>query len=150
MKRSLFDPAAAAEIVNRFGQLNPASTARWGKMQVTEMLLHCTLANTFIVEDRSPYQMQGLKKRLLTFAAIHLIPRFPHNRKGPGRLHTIGKIDQDEFEQQRKTCIKSITRFANYKEPITSLHGGLGFLSNREWGIITWMHMDHHLRQFGI
>jgi hypothetical protein len=150
MKKSLFDQVAAAEIVKRFGRLSPANTPLWGKMQITEMLLHCTLANTCIVEDRSPYQRPALKKRLLTFAAIHLIHQFPHNRKGPGRLHTSGKIDRDKFEQQRKACIKSITRFANHKEPITSLHGGLGFLSDREWGIITWMHMDHHLRQFGV
>jgi Protein of unknown function (DUF1569) len=150
MKRSLFDQAAAAGIVRRFEQLSPSSHGLWGKMQVTEMLLHCELANTYIVEDKSLYRRPGLKKRLLTFAALHLISKFPHNRKGPERLYTRGRIDPAEFEKQQKASIKSITRLANHKEPITSLHAGLGFLSRREWGIISWMHMDHHLRQFGV
>ena len=150
MKDTLENPSAVAEIVARFNQLSPNSAARWGTMQVTEMLLHCTLANQFIIEDNTPYRKPTLKERLKQFACFHIITKLPHNRKGPARLQTKHQIDVQQFEAQKTAAIISVLRLADYQGPITSIHAALGWLTKKQWGIISWMHMDHHLRQFGV
>jgi len=150
MKTTLLDPSSAEAIIERFKKLTPDSRGRWGHMQVTEMLLHCTLANRFVLEDRSPYCRPGFKQRLKKFACLHIITKLPRNRIGPPRLQTRNKISADEFEAQKNAAIASVTAFSAHQGAITSLHAAMGYLTNKEWGIVAWMHMDHHLRQFGV
>ncbi|WP_448699386.1 DUF1569 domain-containing protein [Mucilaginibacter sp. AW1-3] len=150
MKKTLFDTKAVEELINRVNKLQADSQARWGSMTVTEMLLHCTLADTFILEDESEYQSPTLKNRLFKFIGIHVIPRFPRNRKGPARLNAKGKVDQQQFDVQKVAFINTLQRFPVHQKSITSIHPGMGYLQPKEWGIVAWMHMDHHLRQFGV
>jgi hypothetical protein len=42
--QSLFDDKSAVEIVNRIDQLKPDSQRLWGKMNVAQMLAHCSAA----------------------------------------------------------------------------------------------------------
>ncbi len=149
MKKTLSDPIEAAEIIDRFKKLQPNSVRLWGTMLLTEMLLHCTLANRFIFEDNSPYRKPTVAERLRKFACFHIISQLPKNRVGPARLQTFNKAGEDQFEEQRKALIISIEKFATHEGPINCLHAALGFLTPIQWGIISWMHMDHHLRQFG-
>ena len=41
---SLFEPTAVTEITNRMGRLRPDSAPQWGKMNVAQMLAHCSAA----------------------------------------------------------------------------------------------------------
>ena len=150
MKNTLADAEAAVEIVARFNKLTPENQNHWGTMQVTEMLLHCTLANQFVLDDNSPYRKPTVKESLKKFACFHIITKLPHNRKGPARLQTKNKIDKQQFDLQKQAAIDSVNRFAANKKPINSIHAAMGCLTFEQWGIITWMHMDHHLRQFGV
>jgi len=150
MKKSLADIATADEVIHRFKQLMPDSAARWGTMQVTEMLLHCTLANNYIFDDKTPYLKPTFKQRVLQFICFNFITRLPRNRKGPARLQTRQKADANKFAEQLDAVITSLKRFSTHNRPITSLHAGLGWLSAQQWGRISYLHMDHHLRQFGV
>src|ERR1700709_824443 len=40
--KSIFDKATRDEIINRINSLNENSKAQWGKMNVSQMLKHCT------------------------------------------------------------------------------------------------------------
>jgi hypothetical protein len=42
--RSLFEPEAVQEVMRRIEQLKPSSQRRWGKMDVTQMMAHCSAA----------------------------------------------------------------------------------------------------------
>ncbi|MFV0565365.1 MAG: hypothetical protein ACK5NB_05975, partial [Flavobacteriaceae bacterium] len=39
--KSIFNTEAKTEIVNRLNLLSPEAPARWGKMNVNQMLVHC-------------------------------------------------------------------------------------------------------------
>lgn len=41
--KSIFDPAVESEIIERIQSLQPSNAARWGKMNVFQMVRHCTL-----------------------------------------------------------------------------------------------------------
>src|SRR5665811_1582683 len=41
--KSIFDKTTRDELINRINLLNENSTAQWGKMNIYQMLKHCTL-----------------------------------------------------------------------------------------------------------
>ena len=41
-KRSLYDANVYQEVMERVGRLEPTTTSNWGKMDVVQMLSHCT------------------------------------------------------------------------------------------------------------
>ena len=150
MKKTLLDFNAVNELVVRVENLTAGTPGRWGKMNATEMLLHCTLADQFILEDKSPFQMQTFKQRVITKLCLYILPLFPKNSKGPLRFNATGKINDPQFEEQKKQFINTLLRFPVHNKAFTSIHPGMGFLTTEEWGAVAWMHMDHHLRQFGV
>ncbi len=42
--KSLFEPAAVNELTDRMAHLRPDSERQWGKMDVAQMLAHCSAA----------------------------------------------------------------------------------------------------------
>jgi hypothetical protein len=42
--RNLFEPEPVQEAMRRIEQLKPSSQRRWGKMDVTQMMAHCSAA----------------------------------------------------------------------------------------------------------
>ncbi len=150
MKKNLWDPATAEAVIERLKLLKPDSGNHWGKMQVTEMLLHCTLANNFMFDDETAYQRPTIVQRVKQFICFNYFARLPRNRIGPKRLESRHQTNERQFEEQQNAAIISVERFTTHQRPIKSLHAGLGWLSRKQWGLIAYMHMDHHLRQFGV
>jgi len=42
--KNLFELGAVQEVMTRIEQLKPSSQRRWGKMDVTQMMAHCSAA----------------------------------------------------------------------------------------------------------
>ncbi|HTJ48112.1 MAG TPA: DUF1569 domain-containing protein [Cyclobacteriaceae bacterium] len=150
MRKNLLDSLVAQEIIDRAQKLTPDANNLWGKMNVTEMLYHCNMANNFIFEDKVIYKRPTFKQRLLKFICFKVLVRLPRNNKQPVRINSKGKVKETEFIHHRNLFIETIDKFPKQNQTITSMHPRLGYLTNQEWGIIAWMHMDHHLRQFGV
>lgn len=150
MKKNLLDVPAAKEIIARAGNLRANHKAAWGKMTATEMLLHCNLANTQILEEHMAYEAPTLKQRLVKTLSLYLVPAFPKNLRGAERNDTKGHICDCEFDHQLAAFLTIIQRFPTHPNPITLSHPAFGPLTQRQWGLAAWMHMDHHLRQFGV
>jgi len=150
MKKNLLDHVVVAEIIARVQKLNHTSKAQWGLMNATEMLYHCNLANRQILDGDMEYRPTTFKQSILRFLSLNVVPQFPQNRKGAARNDTKGTITPDQFENQKKQFIKTIAEFAHHTTPIELTHPAFGNLTTRQWGVAAWMHMDHHLRQFGV
>jgi len=149
MRKNLLDKTTAEEIVTRAKSLQRTDKGNWGTMEVTEMLHHCNLANKQILHGDIEYKKSSLKQHLLRFLSLYIVPKFLKNIKGAERNDTKGKISADEFEQEKIKFISLIHQFATHKDPIELTHPAFGNLKTRQWGVAAWMHMDHHLRQFG-
>ena len=42
--KNLFEPGAVQEVMTRIEQLEPSSQRQWGKMDVAQMMAHCSAA----------------------------------------------------------------------------------------------------------
>ena len=150
MKKNLLIKEAAEQIINRAKELQPGSKAVWGKMNATEMLLHCNRCNEQIFEGGQFEKGTTVKQYLLRILALYIAPRFKKGLHGDPRNETKGKIAVSQFEKERERFIALVGRFPDHKKPMVLPHVAFGTISTREWGIAAYKHMDHHLRQFGV
>lgn len=150
MKKNLLNKTAAAEIIDRVQALQQHAPAAWGEMNATEMLYHCNLANTQILEGTQAYRKSSFKQYLLRFLSLYIVPKFPKHMKGAPVNDTKDRIPATRFEEQRQQFIDIVSRFAGRQQPIQLVHPAFGYINTKQWGVAAWMHMDHHLRQFGV
>jgi len=127
--------------------LTPETKGLWGKMNAPQMLEHVSRQiKVTLGEEKLPSNRilrlfgKTLKKSLIS--------EKPYSRDLP--TSPFYKInDQPEFSKVKSELINLVGRFDEgsvMKEP----HPIFGKLTTDEWGIATWKHIDHHLRQFGI
>ena len=151
MKNNLGKPQTAERVIARAQRLQPSSQPLWGSMTVTEMLYHCNKVHQQLLTPASPSgKKTSLQQYLLRWLVLYGIPRFPRNAQTPKALRTKGTIDNREFEKQKEEFVVSVRKFANNTAPIAHFHPYFGKLGTEQWGIASWKHVDHHLRQFGV
>jgi len=52
--KNLFDPARVQEVTGRISQLSPDSAPQWGKMNVSQMLAHCSVGIETATGEQKP------------------------------------------------------------------------------------------------
>lgn len=148
--KSLFNPTENQEILNRINKLTPGSQAQWGKMNVSQMLSHCQVALKVAFGDMKLKQniigflFGGISRKVLTKPE-------PFKRNLPTDKNFI-VTHSPNFEEEKKKLIELVQRFAQSgPEGLTSeKHPFFGKLTVKEWDILQWKHLDHHLQQFGV
>ena len=148
--KNLFDPTAAADILSRFEKLEPDSKALWGKMYVAQMLAHIQVPAQLALGDRQ------LKKNILgllfgRIAKKKLLSEKPFPAGLPTDPSFVMKGEYD-FHIEKRKALALLNRLVGGGETglIKQTHPFFGKMTADEWGILTWKHLDHHLRQFGV
>ena len=151
MRKNLFDIITAEQLIKRVENLQPDSPPLWGKMTATEMLLHCNNVHESLLQPaKESGKKTSIKQYLVRWIVLYIIPRYPKNRQTPKRFKVEGMITNFEFQDQKTRFMELVRRFADHKEQINHYHPYFGQLSVKEWGITSYKHADHHLRQFGL
>jgi hypothetical protein len=59
--------------------------------------------------------------------------------------------DARDFEKEKQLLKIFVQRFAEADTTamVQRRHSFFGKMTRDEWGVLTWKHLDHHLRQFG-
>ncbi len=145
---SILNETDHAEILSRMHSLSVSSSARWGSMNVVSMLQHLRLSARMTLGEltvpsanKRPLQMFPLKHLIL-----YVLP-FP---KGAKTAHELKPTDVASFEEERAALLELLERIATGpREGKGPDHPLFGPMTWREWGVVTYKHADHHLRQFG-
>jgi len=145
---SILNEGERNAIVNRVRSLSASSNARWGSMDVTGMLKHLRLAALMCVGELSvpSANKRAFQKFPLKHLILYVLP-FP---KGAPTAPLL-KVDVGEsFEEERAAVLELLERIGTgSREGMGPDHPLFGPLSWREWGVATYKHTDHHLKQFG-
>lgn len=148
--RSLRDPAGRRSILDRLAQLTPAHPRRWGRMEPAQLLPHLASGLRLALGERkvegSP--RGGIRRAIFRYLAIHRLP-WPEGKiqSPPGAFSTpsLG------WEKDREIVVELIERFAvTPPETLGAAHPTLGRMKPRDWDVLQYRHLDHHLRQFGV
>jgi hypothetical protein len=148
--KNLFEPTAINEITNRMAHLRSDSERQWGKMNVAQMLAHCSAAIGMAEGKVTPPRI--LLGRLLgPLAKKSLIVNGEPMRRNAMTEKSVLVTDERDFIVERQRLRESIDRFAGGPRICTKHpHFFFGRLTPVEWAVLMYQHLDHHLRQFGV
>ena len=150
--KTLARPTDRAEVIRRLRTVRPESVARWGRMSAHQMVCH--LADCFrmavnqklVTPDTSP-----IRRTIVKWVALYAPVRWPSG------ILTSAEIDQElggtrptEFAADVAQVEALVERVTSPAEPLDRQpHPMFGRLSDAGWLRWGYLHMDHHLRQFG-
>jgi Protein of unknown function (DUF1569) len=146
-----FLPANIAILVSRVGQLRPNSVRQWGTMEPAQMLHHLNLAvgsgiGFYDLRDESYL----LSRTVFRWVLVDWFPEQPIGLRLPLNF-IIRPFEKFSFDAEQRQLVKIIeaagaTRSAADWSP----HPMFGKMSYKEWGKLLIIHIDYHLRQFGV
>ena len=151
MKLNVQDQAGVNDLIYRILKLTPETKHLCGNMEVVEMLQHCNATNKLIMQGIESDRRDSFKQKAIKIVYLNLPLKFPKNIKAPKKLKLItDKETPQNFQKEQELYIELISQFPAHTLPNKMYHPAFGNLTPKEWGILNWMHMDHHLRQFGV
>jgi hypothetical protein len=148
MAGTLFDPQDRQRILDRVSALTPASTRRWGRMTVHQVVPHMADQLRMALKEIPASPPRGLLRFApLRWLSIHVVP-WPRGRtKAPHELFTTapGELEAD-IRELKDLVVRFAAAGPDADWPDNPLFGRI---SGHDWGVLAWRHMDHHLTQFG-
>jgi hypothetical protein len=146
--RSILNEVDRTAILNRMQSLSVSSTRQWGRMDVVGMLQHLHLCMRMTLGE---LQVPSANKRVFqVFPLKHLILYVLPFPKGAPTAPELKPAVAASLEKERAAVLELLERVGT--GPIEGAgphHPLFGPLTWREWGVVTYKHADHHLRQFG-
>ena len=145
---SILNESDRAAICSRMRSLSASSTARWGKMSVTEMLEHLRLSARMAVGE---LEVPSANKRVFqVFPLKHLILYVLPFPKGAPTAPALLPAAAESFDEELTKVLALLDQIgAGPRDGAGPAHPLFGPLSWSEWGVVTYKHVDHHLKQFG-
>lgn len=146
--KSIFDLSIENELIERINSLTPDSKALWGKMNVFQMVKHCTLAEDMYLGNLKVKRVfigRLIGKTILKQVLKNDNP-FSKNSPTSSILNTIA--ESGNLEAQKIEWINRIKEYKNYNHQ-NFIHPFFGPLTKEQIGYLDYKHIDHHLRQFG-
>lgn len=147
---NIFEITYTDEILERIENLNMNSQPKWGKMDVSQMLAHCSSFQDIAMGySLPPRGWLGILVGRFAKTIFYNDKPLAHN------MSTISSIlitSKKDFEIEREELKEKIITFQkNGPNACTSHpHPFFGNLTSEQWGKGIYKHLDHHLKQFGV
>jgi hypothetical protein len=151
MKKTIADPIERAAILTRLHRLAPDSRRQWGRMTPHQAICH--LSDSFrSMMGGAPVSSVStfFSRTVIKWIALQAPMTWPHGLKTrPEVDQEIGGTRPVDFARDRHELEALIERFAQRRGADFQPHPMFGRLSTEEWQRWGYLHVDHHLRQFG-
>ncbi len=141
------------EILQRLRVLDPESPRRWGRMSPHQMVCHLTDSLRVMTGEKTARPTTGpavvLHRTVVKWIALWLPVRWP-----PG-IPTMPEVDQEKGGTKPVAFAADRAQLESLVDLVTTqcfdkgVHPLFGRMSWRGWLRWAYLHMDHHLRQFG-
>jgi hypothetical protein len=144
---SIFNDVDRTALSARLHRLAPDMVPRWGRMRCAQMLAHVTDGVRMALGDLAVRPRRGpLRFAPLRHAIIYWLP-FPKDAPtAPELLTRCAEDCASEVAALEALLTRMAARAGTGSWPE---HPAFGRLSERDWGVVVYRHIDHHLRQFG-
>jgi hypothetical protein len=143
-----------ATVLDRLRQITPASQRRWGKMTPHQMICHLDDSFKSVIGERTvgARKSNPVTRLLVRWLALYVPIKWPHG------IPTMPENDQDRDGTPPENFRRDLDSLVTMIERLTSeqrdfqwhTHPLFGVMSERDWMRWGYLHVDHHLRQFGV
>ena len=150
--KTFADPRDKTDVLERLSRLRPDSRRQWGHMSAHQAVCHMADSFRAVTGQRDVSPATGpLQQTVVKWIALHVPVPWP---KGIG---TRPEVDQLMHGTCPGDFAVDVADLRALVEQITApagvtwtAHPIFGPLSKAEWLRWAYLHMDHHLRQFGL
>ena len=147
--KTVFDNSTREELIARVNSLNENCKAQWGKMNVYQMLKHCTKCDDMIL-SKVPVKQVFLGRLFGKLALKNVLKNDkPLRKNSPTAPELIIKEKAGDIALQKPEWIKRISEYA-YFDNRHFVHPFFGTMTKEQVGQLVYKHHDHHLKQFGV
>lgn len=156
-KLTLSNPADKQQIVERLKRIQPSSQRQWGRMTVNQMICH--LSDSFrVTMGEKPWKTARISVTpiplpcwFVKWFALDMPRAWPHGLKTRPEVDSEqGGTPPQQFDADLSDLFALLDRFT--RQPRTfkwQPHPMFGEMTDTDWMRWGYLHMDHHLRQFG-
>jgi hypothetical protein len=144
----MFNDADRSSLLARIDRVSSGAKPRWGKMNAELMLAHLVESIRMGIGELTPRPKKlPIRYFPLKQLIIYWLP-FPKGAPTAPELlpKETGTTDRGKSELAR--VLRLFAERANQAE--WPDHPAFGKLTKQAWGVLTYRHFDHHLRQFGV
>jgi hypothetical protein len=142
-----------AELLRRLRAVRPDSVRRWGRMSAHQMICHLSDAFRMGIGQKPVRLVGGVFHRTLLKWLVLYVP-IPW----PTGIVTVSEIDQTLGGTKPVDFAADLAQLESLVEVVTTpprtfewhVHPIFGRMSERAWLRWGYLHVDHHLRQFGV
>ena len=150
---ALNDPDCVRELIERIGRIRPETPRLWGKMTAPQMICHLNDAFLGVMGDKPMEIPRGFSIWKMTkYIALYAPVQWPKGVPTRPEFDQLsgGGTPPAEFELDRRKLIESIHRFSSVPRDFHFRpHPMFKEMSEAQWMRWGYLHVDHHLRQFG-
>lgn len=147
--KTIFDSSTRDELSARVNALSENSQALWGKMNVYQMLQHCSkgddmMLGKLVVKPVYPARLFG---RLILKAVLKNDE--PLRRNSPTATELIAAGGSGDLALFKLAYMETLNEYGHFDTPVFN-HPFFGKMTKEQVGQFVYKHHDHHLRQFGV
>ena len=148
--QNLFQPETVNQVIARIDKLQPATQHQWGKMDVAQMMAHCS-ATLDVASGRVVLPRLFIGRILAPFVRSGFSNDKPFPRNSPTDKKFV-IADKRDFVREQEQLKDRVRKFHEDGEAQCTKHphSFFGPLTSQEWATGMYKHLDHHLRQFGV
>jgi hypothetical protein len=143
--KSIFDQSTRDELKERIQALNENNKAQWGKMNITQMMRHCTKWDEMAL-GKTKYKQAFIGKLFGKIALKDILKEGPMKKNLP----TVPSFKVNEpvnlYEEKTK-WLRLLGEYEHYSGN-GFMHPFFGMLTKEQMGWMAYKHVDHHLKQF--
>ena len=143
--KSVFEKETRDELISRINSLNENSTAQWGKMNVSQMIKHCTQWDEMAL-GKKKYKQSFIGK-LLGKMALKDMMKDQLIKKNLPTVPSFKITESVDFAEEKNRWLAFLENYSNYAgEGI--IHPFFGKITKDQTGYLAYKHANHHLTQF--
>jgi len=148
--KTIRDEKCRGELIARLEKLTGDEKPAWGKMTLEQMLSHLVQSGDMPFETVMGDHSNVFSRTLLKPLVLYVLPIPKDVKVGP-------ELDQQQDGRKpqgigvdKAAAIESVHRLGTLPENHDCLgHPFFGKMSAKQWAVMAYKHIDHHLRQFG-
>lgn len=140
------------EFERRIDTLSPDSKAKWGRMNVSEMLTHMNDAIRIGLGMKPAIdQSNWFMNKVAYPVVVKMFPAFPPYLPTAPEMKQgkLGSTPRD-FYTEAEFLKKMLEVFNEREGDKLKPHPLFGKLDKQQWSDLIVMHLHHHLKQFGV
>ena len=151
--KTMARPADKAEIVRRLKTVRHDCTRRWGRMTAHQMVCHLSDAFRLVTHQKAASPATGIVQvTLIKWIALYVPFRWPQG------VPTRPEMDQEFEGTKPRDFAADLAELESLVERIATVgkdydwpaHPIFGRMSESAWTRWAYLHVEHHLRQFGL